>query len=70
MSSICPKDCAIWQASFYDFNIESPDILNEKLEYMHNNPVEAKLSEYAVDWHWSSARFYELNETVGVTITR
>ena len=42
--------------------------MNEKIEYMHNNPVEAKLVEYALDWNWSSARFYELGEAVGVTI--
>jgi len=36
---LCPKDCPIWQARFYDYNVESDKKLNEKLEYMHNNPV-------------------------------
>jgi putative transposase len=66
---LCPEDCPIWQAGFYDFNIDSDEKLNEKLEYMHNNPVEARLSDYALLWAWSSARFYELDEPVGVTIT-
>ena len=59
---LCPEKCPIWQASFYDFNIDSDKLLHEKLEYMHDNPVEAKLSEYPTAWNWSSARFYELKE--------
>ena len=66
---LCPEGCPIWQASFYDYNVDSDEKLNEKIEYMHNNPVEARLVEYAVDWNWGSARFYELGEVVGVTIT-
>jgi putative transposase len=30
----CPRNCPIWQARFYDFNLESLDKINEKLEYM------------------------------------
>jgi REP-associated tyrosine transposase len=66
---LCPNGCPIWQASFYDYNIDSDEKLNEKVEYMHNNPVEARLVDYAVEWNWSSCRFYELGELVGVTIT-
>jgi hypothetical protein len=36
---------------------------------MHSNPVEAKLVDYHISWNWSSARFYELGDPVGVTIT-
>jgi len=66
---LCPEGCPIWQARFYDYNVDSDEKLNEKLEYMHNNPVEARLVEYVLDWNWSSARFYERGEAVGVTIT-
>jgi putative transposase len=66
---LCPQGCPIWQASFYDFNGDSPGKLNEKIEYMHNNPVVAGLCETALDWNWSSVRFHELGEAVGVTIT-
>jgi len=67
--SLCPKGCPIWQARFYDFNVDSPEKLNEKLSYIHSNPVMAGLAETMLDWSWSSARFYELEEPVGVTIT-
>ncbi len=66
---LCPEHCPIWQAGFYDFNIESDEKLNQKIEYMHQNPVAAKLVESALDWNWSSVRFYELGEPVGVTVT-
>jgi len=66
---LCPINCPVWQAGFYDFNLESDQKLSEKIDYMHNNPVEAKLAPLAIGWAWSSARFYERNEFVGVTIT-
>ncbi|MGC1365751.1 MAG: hypothetical protein WA829_08655, partial [Candidatus Acidiferrum sp.] len=43
-----------WQRRFYDFNVWSEKKLKEKLEYMHANPVQRKLVEYAKDWPWSS----------------
>jgi len=64
-----PKDCPVWQPRFYDFNVDSDRKMNEKLDYMHHNPIEAKLCEYAHLWQWSSARFYQINETAAVTIT-
>jgi len=60
----------IWQSGFHDFNIDSDEKNNEKLQYMHDNPVVANLTDSQLSWAWSSARFYELEEPVGVTITR
>jgi len=65
----CPQDCPIWQAKFYDFNLESDRKLNEKLEYMHNNPITANLVPTALEWIWSSARYYEQGSTSVVTVT-
>jgi len=42
--------------------------LQEKLDYMHLNPVRAGLVEKAVDWPWSSARYYLLGRSVGLPI--
>ncbi len=68
--NLCPKGCPIWQARFYDYNVDSDEKLNEKIDYiLHANPVVAELAETMLDWSWSSARFYELEEPVGVTIT-
>lgn len=63
-------DDPVWQARFYDFNLYSRKKIEEKLTYMHLNPVRARLVERAVDWRWSSARWYEEGRSVGVPITR
>ncbi len=66
---LCPKDCPIWQANYYDHALEKLEHINSKIDYMHSNPVEKQLALTAIDWRWSSARFYELQEYVGVPIT-
>ena len=60
----------IWQAKYHDFNVYSRRKLEEKLNYMHQNPVKAKLVARANQWPWSSARWYEDGRTVGVPISR
>lgn len=48
-----------WQAGGgYDRNLFSPEAIHASLEYIHNNPVRRLLVEAAVDWPWSSARWY------------
>jgi len=68
-AQFCADDCPVWQAKFYDFNIESDEKLSEKLDYMHANPVAAGLSEYSSSWLGSSARFYEQGQGVGVNLS-
>jgi len=63
-----PKREPIWQPRYYDFNVYSLEKLEEKLQYMHLNPVRRGLVERTVDWRWSSARYYEQGRTVGVPI--
>ncbi len=53
----------VWQRGGYDVNIWSSKKINEKLDYMHNNPVVRKLVDQPGDWPWSSWRFYYLNDT-------
>jgi putative transposase len=65
-----PPEEPIWQARYYDFNVISCEKAEEKLRYMHENPVKGGLVERAVDWPWSSARYYELGRSVGVPIAR
>jgi putative transposase len=47
-----------WQRRFYDFNVWSFRKKNEKLNYMHFNPVRRGLVEHPKQWLWSSYRFY------------
>ena len=53
---------AFWQARFYDFNVWSTKKRVEKLRYMHRNPVKRGLVESPEQWHWSSYRYYLLDE--------
>lgn len=59
----------VWQPKYYGFNIYSEKKIEEKLDYMHLNPVRAGLVERAVDWPWSSARWYLEGKTVGRPIS-
>jgi len=58
----------VWQTRYYDFNLYSEKKILEKLQYMHQNPVKAGLAARAVDWRWSSARYYEQGRSVGVPV--
>jgi putative transposase len=52
----------VWQRRFYDFNVWSEKKRLEKLEYMHGNPVKARLVDSPEAWKWSSWRFYNLED--------
>jgi len=48
-----------WQrGGGYDRNIHSQDEINEKISYIHMNPVRKGLVEQAEVWTWSSAMWY------------
>ena len=57
-----------WQPSYYPFNLYSEHKALEKLNYMHNNPVNAGLVESPCGWSHGSARYYERGESVGVPL--
>lgn len=47
-----------WQPRFFDRALRTVKEYHEKVEYIHQNPVEAGLVSRAEDWRWSSAREY------------
>jgi len=51
-----------WQRRFYDFNVWTRKKRNEKMNYMHFNPVKRGLVAHPKDWLWSSYRFYSTGE--------
>ena len=61
-ASLVAEDNPIWQPRFYDFPISNEKLLQEKIDYMHSNPVRAGLVMNAEEWPDSSARFYLLGE--------
>ncbi len=50
-----------WQRNSLDIDISSEKIFDQKLNYIHNNPLQPKwnLVENPVDYKYSSAKFYE-----------
>ncbi len=56
------ESSAFWQRRFYDFNVWSKVKLQEKLSYMHRNPVTRGLVDRPEDWPWSSWSHYAKGE--------
>jgi putative transposase len=52
----------VWERNSLGILLWSDSVFNEKLEYIHYNPVKAGLCRYPEEYKYSSARFYELNE--------
>ncbi|MEP2671262.1 MAG: transposase [Cyclobacteriaceae bacterium] len=52
----------VWERNSLGVPLWSSHVFDQKLEYIHNNPVKAGICEYPEDYHYSSAKFYEKNE--------
>ncbi len=50
-----------WQRTSLDIEVFSTKVFDQKLEYIHNNPLQEKwqLAEEATGYKYSSAKFYE-----------
>lgn len=51
-----------WKRGALSVDLFSPDVLIQKLEYIHNNPVKAGICDHPDEYPYSSAKFYLLNE--------
>lgn len=49
----------VWQGRFISKIITGDQYILECIEYIHNNPVRAKMTKNSVDYIWSSAKFYD-----------
>ena len=49
----------VWQDRFDDVVLYTRKVLEVKLEYIHQNPVKARLVDYPTKYLHSSAGFYE-----------
>ena len=56
------EELHFWQRRFYDFNVWSEEKLQEKLNYIHANPVQRNLVLHPKDWPWSSWSHYAKGE--------
>jgi len=46
----------VWESRYYDFNVYTAPKFNEKLAYIHLNPVRRDLVLHPAQWLWSSFR--------------
>ena len=49
----------LWQSRFKSRVIEREKYFFECIEYIHDNPVKAKIAEFSSDYHYSSAGVYK-----------
>ncbi len=58
------QEYKVWEDNYWSENIFTPDFLEQKLTYLHNNPLQPhwQLAETPEEYLWSSARLYLKNE--------
>ena len=52
------RENPIWQSRYDRVAINTDKVLRVKLDYIHNNPVRAKIVQHPEDYLYSSARNY------------
>ncbi len=63
------SDYQVWQEGFHPKLISSEEMLVQKIEYIHNNPVNRGYVEKPEHWRYSSARSFYSGEESLVTLT-
>lgn len=53
------KDFQLWQQHNHPIELSTNEMMDQRLTYIHDNPVEAGFIDDPVDWVWSSCRDYE-----------
>jgi REP element-mobilizing transposase RayT len=53
------KDFQFWQQHNHPIELSNNEIIQQRIDYIHENPVKAGLVENPSDWLMSSARDYE-----------
>ena len=49
----------VWIQNSHPIELESPEFIFQRLDYLHNNPVKAKIVDKAEHYLYSSARVYK-----------
>ena len=55
------KSYKFWQDGFHPIMLDRTNLLEQKLEYIHQNPVKSCFVEEAEHWKNSSAKAYSLD---------
>ena len=53
------RDYQLWTEGFHPKQIFSDEVMKQKINYIHYNPVKAGLVSNELDWKFSSAEFYK-----------
>ncbi|AUP77593.1 REP-associated tyrosine transposase [Flavivirga eckloniae] len=53
-----------WQQHNKPIELWSDKVVQQKIDYIHNNPVEAGFVTNPIDWKYSSARNYQEDQTI------
>ncbi|MBI3006237.1 MAG: transposase [Ignavibacteriales bacterium] len=56
------NDFKVWQDGFHPIALETEGFIEQKLDYLHDNPVRKGYVEEPEHWKYSSARNYVLND--------
>ena len=60
------KQGEVWQAGFYDTGLRNINMLLQKIEYIHNNPVRAMIAASPDEYPFSSHTFYHTEQYCGM----
>lgn len=52
------KDYQFWQQDNHPIELSTPEMTKQRLDYLHDNPVEAGFVTSPEHWRWSSAYDY------------
>src|SRR5690606_35917440 len=53
-----------WQHHNKPIELWSDSVIKQKIDYIHNNPVESGFVTHPINWKYSSARNYQHDSTV------
>ena len=53
------REYQIWKREPLSIELRTPDVFDQKLNYIHDNPVRAGLCTYPEDYYYSSAKYYQ-----------
>lgn len=63
------RDYHFWERRAYTSVMYNRKVASQKIDYIHYNPVKAGLCETPEDYHYSSYRFYDLNQNSAEFLT-
>lgn len=63
------RNYQVWKREALSIELRSGAVFNQKLEYIHDNPLRAGLCLQAEDYYYSSAKFYNGGEDVFKMLT-